>query len=118
VSDEVQVGEDSLGQCRRLAGVLTMTQDMLGIAREGDWQRVAELERQRRGELQRVFSEPLADTHRELVAEALAVILHLNEELMVRLADARESMLRRGIAQSRARSAIGEYRDVSRGSPA
>jgi hypothetical protein len=105
------------GPCQRLAGVLTMTRDMLDSAEGGDWERVAELERRRRDDLSRCFSEPPSPEHGELVAEALAVILHLNEELMTRLRDARESVLQQGVAQVRTRAAIGRYQDV-KGAPA
>lgn len=105
------------GPCQRLAGVLTMTRDMLNSAEDGDWERVARLERRRRDDLARCFSEAPSPEHGELVAEALAVILHLNEELMARLRDARESVLQQGVAQVRTRAAIGRYRDV-KGAPA
>jgi hypothetical protein len=94
-----------------------MTRDMLDSAEGGDWERVAELERMRRDDLARCFSEPPSPAHGELVAEALAVILHLNEELMARLRDARASVMEQGAAQVRTRAAIGRYQDV-KGSPA
>jgi hypothetical protein len=102
------------GQCERLAGVLTMTRDMLAAAEAGDWERVAELERQRRDDLNQCFAAPPSQEHGELVAEALAVILHLNEELMSRLRAARESVLEQGVRQVRTRSAIDQYQDVKR----
>ena len=58
------------------------------------------------------FAEATAPEHGELVAEALAVILHLNEELMVKLRAAREAVLQQGIEQARTRSAIGQYQNV------
>lgn len=102
-------------QCRRLARVLLQTQEMLELARAGDWETVAQRERARREELRQCFEEPPPAAHGELVAEALAALLHLNEELMACLAEARETVLRQGARQARTRSAIAEYRGVPRG---
>ena len=106
---------EALSQCRRLARVLTMTQDMVRLAEAGEWDAVAECESDRREDLKRCFSEAVAPDNAELVAEALAAVLHLNEELMAQLASARDSVLQQGIAQSRTRSAIDSYHDVRRG---
>ncbi|MFT7287158.1 MAG: hypothetical protein ACI87W_001271 [Halieaceae bacterium] len=100
------------GSCRRLADVLNLTRDMLDYATADDWDRVAELEKMRRADLQACFSSPVIADQRELVAEALAVMLHLNEELMGKLATARELVLKRGAQQARTRSAIHNYHDV------
>jgi hypothetical protein len=89
---------------------------MVEHARAGDWDRVAELERERRGELQECFASPVAAEHGEIVAEALAVMLHLNEELMGLLGAARDAVLEQGIDQSRKRSAIGSYQAVQHSS--
>ena len=104
------------GQCRRLADVLTQTRTMVEHAQAGDWDRVAELERERRDGLQQCFGRPVAPEHGEIVAEALAVMLHLNEELMGLLAAARDAVLEQGIDQSRKRAAIGNYQAVQHSS--
>lgn len=101
-----------VGPCQRLAAVLAMTRDMLDMARTGDWDEVAELERARRDDLQQCFAEPVSAEHGELVAEALAVMLHLNEELMALLASAREAVLTEGAQQVRRRTALDQYQQV------
>lgn len=103
---------ENTGSYQRLAGVLTMTRDMIELAGSGDWDSVAELERARRDDLQQCFLDPLAADQGELVAEALAVMLHLNEELMDLLARARDAVLEKGAKQVRTRSALGEYQQV------
>jgi hypothetical protein len=103
---------ESTGQYQRLAGVLNMTRDMLALAGVGDWDRVAELERERRDDLQRCFEQPVDADHGELVSEALAVMLHLNDELMELLATARDTVLEQGVNQARTRVAVGRYQDV------
>lgn len=100
------------GPYQRLAGVLSMTRDMLELASAGEWDRVAQLERERRDDLQQCFEQPVDADHGELVAEALAVMLHLNEELMELLAAARDSVLEQGVNQARTRSAVSRYQDV------
>ncbi|EAQ98449.1 flagellar protein FliT [Congregibacter litoralis] len=104
--------EHATGQCRRLADVLSATRTMLEHANAGDWDEVAELERNRRADLELCFSEAVAPQHSELVSEALAVMLHLNDELMGLLASARDSVLEQGISQARTRSALGSYQDI------
>lgn len=100
------------GHCRRLADVLVLTRDMLDQAHAGNWDAVTALEQRRRADLKSCFAEAGSAEHSELVAEALAVILHLNEELMVCLRAARDEVLHRGVAQVRTRSAIGQYQGV------
>lgn len=104
------------GQYQRLAGVLNMTRDMLACAGAGEWDRVAELERERRDDLQQCFSQAVDAEHGELVSEALAVMLHLNDELMDLLASARDAVLEQGVNQVRTRSALGSYQDVQQSS--
>lgn len=104
--------EQPSGQCRRLADVLTATRSMLEHANAGEWDQVSELERARRGELTLCFSEPVAAQYSELVSEALAVMLHLNEELMALLASARDAALEQGVQQARTRTALGSYQDI------
>jgi hypothetical protein len=115
VEDLHRVAEASAGQSRRLADVLVLTRDMLEQARAGDWDAVTALEQRRRDDLKSCFAGATSAEHSELVAEALAVILHLNEELMACLRTARDEVLRRGVEQARTRSAIGQYQGVQHG---
>ncbi|MBM70510.1 MAG: flagellar protein FliT [Haliea sp.] len=106
-------GSDAaLSQCRRLARVLTVTREMVALAEVGDWDAVAAREQDRRDDLARCFKEAVSTEHAELVAEALAAILHLNEEMMAHLSKARDAVLQQGVAQVRTRSAIGHYEQV------
>ncbi|HAN27983.1 MAG TPA: flagellar protein FliT [Haliea salexigens] len=102
----------ALPQYQRLARVLTLTQDMVALAEAGDWDAVAAREQDRRDDLARCFKEAVSTEHAELVAEALAAILHLNEEMMAHLSKARDAVLQQGVAQVRTRSAIGHYERV------
>ena len=86
----------TIGQTRLLATVIKTTRNMLALAEEEAWDAVADLEALRREDLKRCFEIPVEEDHGELVAEALAVILHLNEELMSRLQVARDVAHRGG----------------------
>ena len=70
------------GQCVLLANVLTMTQFMLERARKREWELVTELEGQRRELLNECFATAVSPEHSEIFSEALAAMLHLNEELV------------------------------------
>ena len=100
------------GQCTSLANVLLMTQQMVQLARDADWDAVAALEVDRRALLSETFSEPVPPEHSEIFSEALAAMLHLNEELMSSLQNARGEAAAQQSAQIRTRQGIGEYLDV------
>jgi hypothetical protein len=101
-----------LQQCQRLARVLTITQDMLSHADAGEWQRVADLERERRDDLSACFTESVSLVDSALIGEALAALLTLNEELMAKLKTAKSSVMESGIQFSRNRSAVGSYHEM------
>lgn len=103
---------DQTSQCRRLARVITITKDMLGFADQGEWEQVTELELSRRDDLAACFSDSAAVVDSELFAEAIAALLHLNEELMAKLKTARDVVMKQGIEYSRNRSAVAGYKAV------
>ena len=99
-------------QCRRLAHVLGLTKQMLSLAESGEWEQVAERELERRDDLMLCFSElmPAGDT--ELVAEAMATLLHLNEELTAKLKVARSAVMAQGREFTKNRNAVSSYQAV------
>ena len=107
-----QSTSDQVKQCRRLAQVLTLTRQMLVHAERGEWEQVAEQEVARREDLTACFSDsvPAADT--ELMAQAMAALLHLNEELMSKLKLARDKVMEQGREFTHNRNAVGSYRAV------
>ena len=102
----------TLAQTRVLAGVIKTTRHMLALANQWEWGTVAELESLRREDLQFCFDIPADEDNAELVAEALAVLLHLNEELMNRLASARDAARQAVNVEVRQIEAMEEYRRV------
>ena len=100
-------------QCRRLAQVLTLTKKMLVLAEEGEWEQVANFELERRDDLAACFSDTRPAADAELIAEAMAALLHLNEELMAKLKVARAQVLEQGREYNRQRNAVGSYQEVA-----
>jgi hypothetical protein len=112
VVHQEQAMSDQTTQCRRLAHVLTLTKQMLVYADNGEWERVTELELERRDDLTTCFAESASIADSVLIAEAIAALLHLNEELMAKLKTARGLVMEQGIEYSRNRSAVGSYQAV------
>ena len=100
------------GQCVLLANVLTMTQFMLERARKHEWELVTELEGQRRALLNECFATAVSPEHSEIFSEALAAMLHLNEELVALLDTAKAEAAARHSGQMNTRRQINQYLDV------
>ena len=112
ISEPGQPLSDQARQCRRLAHVLTLTKEMLAHADKGEWENVTELELERRDDLSTCFAESTSIADSVLIAEAIAALLHLNEELMAKLKTARDVVMEQGIEYSRNLSAVGNYQAV------
>ena len=103
----------TLSQTRLLATVIKTTRNMLALAEQEAWDAVADLEILRREDLKRCFEIPVQEDKGELVAEALAVLLHLNEELASKLLGAREQAREVSRDTAKGRDAVNEYREMN-----
>lgn len=92
----------------QLARVLKVTEQMLEQANAGNWDLVEELEARRSVELQECF-EMQDEGPSELIAEALATLLYLNEQLVSIVGYARERAAAERHEQRRALSAASAY---------
>ena len=92
----------TLGQTRLLATVIKTTRNMVGLADQQAWDAVADLEMLRREDLKRCFEMPLQEDKGELVAEALAVLLHLVKSWRVSCCARASRLGRRAGVQQRA----------------
>ena len=99
----------TLTQTRLLATVVNTTRNMLSLADDSQWDAVADLELLRREDLRQCFEIPVNGDQTELVAEALAVLLHLNEELTAKLSLAREYSAEQGAVLATTVEAMNEY---------
>jgi hypothetical protein len=100
------------GQCALLANVLTRTSRMLEAARSGDWPLVTAMENKRSQLVKQCFSEPVGAENSELFSEALAIMLHMNEELVALLEDAKAHAAVRHTDDQFAHQAISSYLDT------
>jgi len=100
------------GQCAVLANVLTRTSRMLEAARSDDWPLVTAMENKRSQLVKQCFSEPVGAENSELFSEALAIMLHMNEELVALLEAAKEDASVRRTDHQFAHEAIGHYLDT------
>lgn len=101
------------GQCLDLASVLLATDEMLNAAQGGHWDRVSELESSRRKRLDRCFAQTILPENSELFSEALAVMLHLNEELVAVVQQAREQVSVSRNQHAKKKEALRHYLDTS-----
>ena len=79
-----------------LAAVIGITSDMLAAAQAHEWASVTADEARRRAMLDQCFAEPVKPEYSEVFAEALAVLLHMNEELTAVLMSARKTIAEEG----------------------
>tara|TARA_R110000823_G_scaffold47903_13_gene121869 strand:+ start:705 stop:1070 length:366 start_codon:yes stop_codon:yes gene_type:complete len=103
---------EQVRHCQRLAQALLLTEQMLEHAANDEWARVTELEIERREDLAACFSRQIPPADTELVAQAMAALLHLNEELMSRLRVARSAAMAQGRELTGKRQAVNSYRAV------
>lgn len=100
------------GQCALLANVLTRTSRMLDAARSGDWTLVTAMENKRSQLLKQCFSEPMSPENSEIFSEALAIMLHMNEELVALLNDAKASAAIQRGSDRKTHKALAQYLDI------
>lgn len=99
--------------CRRLVEVLEKTKLMVDHAMVGNWSEVATLEEQRRGDLNECFAYKIADDDSYLMSEALATVLHMNEELMNIVSKARRDLIKQQSETTQTKVRLNDYLDVS-----
>ena len=91
---------------------LEKTQQMLLEAECDRWENIQSLENERKVILNRCFEHKIAHRNSEIFAEALATMLHMNEELVALLEAAKEDASVRRTDHQFAHEAIGHYLDT------
>ena len=105
-----------------LAAIIGITSEMLAAAQANEWGSVTTNEVRRRALLDQCFADPVKPEYSEVFAEALAVLLHMNEELTELLRFAKTDLVK-NMEQHRADSghlaqssrSIDHYLDVKKG---
>ena len=103
------------GQGALLANVLTRTSRMLVAAQSGDWALVTAMENKRSQLIKQCFSEPVSEENNALFSEALAIMLHMNEELVALLEAAKANAAVRHKGDKGVHEAIAHYLDAKTG---
>ena len=91
---------------------LEKTQKMLEEAECGRWEDIQTLENERKVILKRCFEQKIDQRNSVIFAEALATMLHLNEELVALLEAAKANAAARHKGDREAHEAIGHYLDA------
>lgn len=105
------IGPDC-GSAAQLAKTLVMTEEMLESARNDQWDDVTEMEERRRQALSECFGAPIPEEHSQLFTEALAAMLHMNEELIALLENAKAEVAIKRTDQARTSKSLGHYLDI------
>ena len=115
MSDQMKLDADhvlTVGRAGSLANILVMTEEMLESARNDQWDDVTEMEERRRQALSECFGAPIPEEHSELFTEALAAMLHMNEELISLLENAKAEVAIKRTDQARTSKSLGHYLDI------
>ena len=100
------------GQCALMANILMRTSRMLEVARSGDWTLVAAMERKRSQLVKQCFADPVSDENSQIFSEALAIMLHVNEELVALLHEAKTEAASRYSVDRKKHQAVAHYLDI------
>ncbi len=105
---------DAVKQATILADVLLLTEKMLTSARSDAWDIVTAYEQERRDALAICFSCPIPAGQAELFSEALAAMLHMNEEMIGLLETAKQNVAVKRTEQRHTKRSLGHYLDVEK----
>lgn len=107
-------GDNKPQQATMLANVVLLTEKMLCCAREDAWDEVTRHELERREVLALCFSTPVPVGQAELFSEALAAMLHMNEEMIGLLEIAKDNVAIKRADQIHVTRSVGHYLDVEK----
>ena len=103
---------DAVKQATILADVLLLTEKMLTSARSDAWDIVTAYERERRDALALCFSCPIPADQAQVFSEALAAMLHMNEEMIGLLEAAKANVAIKRSDQTHTKRSLGHYLDI------
>ena len=106
---------DAPRQASLLAHVVLITERMLSCAYNDDWDSLTRLEQERRDTWAICFSESVPSSQEEVFSQALAAMLHMNEEMIGLLEAAKQNVAIKRTDQSHTKRSLGHYLDVEKG---
>ena len=93
----------------KLVRLLRLSEKMVECATEKDWDQLDALEHRRRVDMEECFSGKPEEGESPLIAEAISALIHLNEQLVSLVAQARSEVVSEGSQQRAAKSAVNSY---------
>lgn len=109
--DVTEQRESKLSQKRfQLAKLLRCTEVILACAQKGEWELVEEMEQARRQEITACFSNQSHDES-PIIAEALATLIHLNEQITLLVKRAKTDLLKEQQAFENGKLAAQNYQN-------
>lgn len=97
-----------------LATIVATCEEMLLLAKKGDWDRVYELEQRRSNELTDFFSRPVKPEDSVVVTEAIFRISELNDRLVEMATAARHSVVASAQRDRQMIAAAEQYQSIAR----
>ena len=110
---ELHLGRIAAGQRTLIRLALEKTQEMLREGQANNWGCIGALEEERRLLLDRCFSESIVPQNAQIFSEALAAMLHFNEELVALVNTAKVEVSLQYFGEQRGYKAVGHYLDAS-----
>jgi len=89
--------------------IVAQSRRMQALARDGQWDEVATLEVQRRGEMEAFFQRQVSADEAAFVAEGIREVMELDRETMVRCAAARDEAGKQAGVMHQGRRAEAAY---------
>ena len=109
---ELNDAELAVAQRTLIRLALEKTQEMLLEGKKNNWELVNKIETERRLLLSQCFESTVAARNSQIFSEALATMLHMNEELVALLNEAKRDAAARHSEQKHSSQAIGHYLDT------
>ena len=105
-------GNEDLSASRLMSNVVLLSQRMLDAARANQWDVVSEFESDRKNMLSECFAKSIPAELSNEFAQALAAILHMNEELIGLLEAAKANVAIKRSDQIHTKRSLGHYLDI------
>lgn len=98
---------------QHLRDAIDLSRNMLETAARGDWEKIIELEKQRRAEMMASLQEPVAADEADLVNASLQTLMQLNEQLTGAVQRARSESAQEYANLQSGRQAASAYQNIS-----
>ena len=96
----------------KLASLVTASEEMLELAKQGDWEKVTEIESRRRPELEHFFnslSPEESQLHSDFLRQSIERILVVDDEIMAIGLESKNKLVEWIQKNSSSRQAMSEY---------